>query len=189
MSSETISTMVAFGRVVNIRTVPSRQVTQVVIEIPEEFHVQATSMLYNKDAFVLAASPTANVAYGVVPLDAMGQETPTASRAEAHGETAATRPAASTPSAMSVRSGGLSHNVNPTQWLAIQCSSVPFMDWLGVDNTSAAIDRVRVLCHVQSRKEIPSNPAAMQKFMSKIYLPFNKHMEQARSMLAQASRA
>ena len=182
MSNQAISAMVAFGRVVNIRTVPSRQVTQIVIEIPEEFHVQATSMLYNKDAFVLASSPTANVAYGIVPLDAMGQESPVTPQADAD-EAPASRSAAAP-----VHSGGLRHNVNPTQWLAVQCSRAPFMDWLGVSSTSEAVDRVRSLCHVQSRKEISSNPAALQRFMTKIYLPFNRHMEQSRVLLRQASQ-
>lgn len=173
-SDNEISAMVAFGRVVNVRTIPSRQTTQIVIEVPEEFHVQATSMLYNKDAFVLAANPVGNVAYGVVPLGAMtGGETPPA---ENHAPAQGLR---SEP----VRAGGLRHNVNPTQWLAMQCASVPFMDWLGVDSTSSAVERVRTLCQVASRREIPNNPAALQRFMEKVYLPFNRHMEQAGSTL------
>jgi len=67
-NEESGKTMVAFGQVVTVRPVPTLQVNQIIIEIPDHFQVAATQMLFGKDAFVLTASGVKG-SYGVVPLD------------------------------------------------------------------------------------------------------------------------
>jgi hypothetical protein len=184
MTTETetppIDTLAAFGRVVNIRTVPSRGVTQIVIELPDEFHVMATSMLYNKDAFIFAATPGAKVVYGVSPLGSglANAEQPATQEKPGAEHTRTT-----------TRHGGLTHAVNPTQWLAVKCGTVQFMDWLQVSSTADAVDKVREMCGVESRKDIAGNPMAMNRFMDRIYHPFNRHIQAAERQVQIASNA
>lgn len=81
--SETMT--IAFGDVVNVESIPSRGVTRVEIEIPIEYHVEATELLFGKPAFIfpVASKPAAlpnGSAYGVLPFDralAMVQRSPT----------------------------------------------------------------------------------------------------------------
>lgn len=64
---------IAFGEVVNVKTIPSRGVTRIEIEIPSEYHVAATELLFGKPAFIfpVASKPAAlpsGARYGIVPF-------------------------------------------------------------------------------------------------------------------------
>lgn len=171
-------TMVAFGQVVTVRPIPTRQVTQIVIEIPENHHIAATMMLFGKNAFVLAANPGANVPFGVVPLEKM-DEAPSAN------EQAERRESAQTPTAF--RMNGLSHSVNPTRWLGIHCLDPMFIDWIGARDSSEAIKKVRHICGVESRSEIPQSSEAMDAFMRQIHTPFRAYQASTQRDLRAAS--
>lgn len=78
----------AFGEVVDVKSIPSRQVTRIIIEIPTEHHVKATNLLFGKGALVIPAW-RAEMAppYGVTKLAAFMRPSPHASNAErlSHG--------------------------------------------------------------------------------------------------------
>lgn len=173
-----IESMVAYGSVVTVRHVPTRQCSQIIIEIPEEFHAAATVMLFGKNAFVLAATDKVNSPYGVVPLSAMSEEAPAApapSPASAPAHSERTQP-------VSYRgSGGLRVTVDPSRWLGIECQNAAFMFWLNVGSAGEAAETVRAICGVSSRKDIAKDAKAMAKFMDQIYNPFRRHMQQAAS--------
>lgn len=172
-----ISTMVAFGQVVNVRPIPTRQVTQIVIEIPDNHHIAATTMLFGKNAFVLAANPKATVPFGVVPLEKMNETTPAESSAEPRA-------------GLRIR-GGLTVDVNPTQWLGVQCQSAMFMNWIGAQNAQEAAEKVRLKCGVSSRSEISKSPQALETFLLEIYNPYSAYARRAeqdrRAVMASAA--
>lgn len=160
-----LDAMVAYGQVVTVRPIPTRQVTQIVIEIPDNFHIAATSMLFGKNAFVLAATDKARGAFGVVPLGQMSGESPaTEATPGATDRTTRTTTIAS--------SGGLRIDVNPSQWLGIECQNAMFMSWLNVASSSAAAERVREICCVESRSEIAKSEKAKKLFAEKLYFPY-----------------
>lgn len=77
-----------YGKVFQVKDVPSGGVTRVVIEIPIENHVEATAMLYGQDVLV-TLSPQGFGRYGIVQADddagAAGEE-PAAVDAPASGK-------------------------------------------------------------------------------------------------------
>ncbi len=170
-STEDIQTMVAFGQVVTVRPIPTRQVTQIVIEIPDNYHVAATAMLFGKNAFVLTANPKASIPFGVVPLDKMN-DTDGATEASANN-------AADKSSRVGFRQGGLNVSVDPVRWLGMQCQSAMFMNWIGAKDAQEAAAAARKVCGVESRAEISKNPAALERFMRQIHTPFSAFARQA----------
>lgn len=169
--NQEIQTMVAFGQVVTVRPIPTRQVTQIVIEIPDNHHVAATAMLFGKNAFVLTANPKASIPFGVVPLDKMNDiEGP------ADAQKGRTTDA---PSSVTFRKGGLNVSVDPVRWLGIQCQSAIFMNWIGAKDAQSAAAAARKVCGVESRAEISKNPVALELFMRQIHAPFSAFLRQA----------
>lgn len=74
MSPLTESLKVAVGEVVNVKSIPSRGVTRIEIEVPLEAHVGATELLFGKPALVMAiAGKAGDLAagshYGVMPFN------------------------------------------------------------------------------------------------------------------------
>jgi hypothetical protein len=68
-TSLNLDMQLAFGEVVNVIPIRSRGVTRIEIEIPTEFHVPATQLLYGKPAVILPLWDTAQrSAYGVTTL-------------------------------------------------------------------------------------------------------------------------
>lgn len=171
-----IDSMVAYGSVVTVRHVPTRQCSQIIIEIPEEYHPAATAMLFGRSAFVLAATGETASPYGVVPLNEMSKQP------DAHEASA--RPAANAPAPARQQyathriGGGLRVDVDPSRWLGIECQNAAFMFWLNAASASDAAEKARAICGVASRKDIASNPAAMGRFMEKIYHPYRRHQQQ-----------
>src|SRR5438105_7642280 len=99
------SLRVAHGAVTGVRAFPSREVTVITVEIPDDFHVEATSLLYGRDALVVRADLGVPLPYGVLSPDVpaapeIGQverTTPTAGGAGAtapkiHGAVSIIRP-------------------------------------------------------------------------------------------------
>lgn len=143
---------VLFGQVVTVRPVPTRGVTQVVIEIPSEFHIKATQLLFDQNALVFASDESIQMPYGIAQL--------------AGGEIVPAQPA----QPKRVQSQGSAFDV--TRWLALRCKEGEFWQFLGCTSEAAAIDRVRQICEVDSRADIAQNDRAMSLFKSEILEPF-----------------
>jgi hypothetical protein len=153
-------TALIYGEVVTVKPIPTRQVTQIVIEIPEEHHIAATQLLFKRNAFIMPCadkSPLPGVTYGVTTLGKVMSPDPTP-----EGPAGGVR-----------APGGLIRpEVNVTKWLAMKASDPNFQRFMGVDTEADVAEAVRQKCGVASRSEIASNPRAMQVFMDDIYLPF-----------------
>lgn len=65
----------AFGSVQAVRDLPSRETTVITIEIPEEHHVVATSLLHGRQALIVQSVMKAGSTYGVVDLPRAGDAT------------------------------------------------------------------------------------------------------------------
>jgi hypothetical protein len=57
---------VGYGNVVNIRSIPTRSVTRIEIELPIESHVEATRLLFGQDVLVMPVKLGPAQAYGMV---------------------------------------------------------------------------------------------------------------------------
>lgn len=75
-----LATKIAYGPVVDVRAVHSREVTVIKVEIPEEHHVAATVLLYGQDVVVTLLALPVQIIYGVHQVDKL--ELPEESRAE-----------------------------------------------------------------------------------------------------------
>lgn len=148
-----LSTALIYGQVVTVKPIPTRQVTQIIIEIPDEHHITATQILYNRNAFIMpceSKDPLPGLSYGVTTLGK-----------------AMNPPAQPEP----VQREGNSE-LNIAQWLALKGKETNFQSFLGVDNEIDAAEKVRGICRVTSRGEIAHNAQANEIFMTQIYTPF-----------------
>lgn len=150
--------LAVFGEVVTVRPVPTRGVTQIVIEIPEEFHVAATQMLFRQSAYVFPGAANTSAPYGVKVLK--------------EGEWIQGEGAPDNRSKNKNNSG--TSGLNVTKWLALRCKEGDFQRFLKCESEIAAIDQVRNICEVESRSDIPTSEYAMNLFMEKIFTPYNK---------------
>lgn len=175
------ATTLAHGRVSEVRPLPSRGVSVIKIELPEEAHVALTELLYGQNALILPANlrqhdsdPTP---YGLVQSSGHGTVHKPNPRAPAPPLSTSKPPSAFASLARRAAGSSMFHIPSPqlhvVRWLGIRCTESEFQDFLGVRNEGQAKERVCEICGVQSRKEIPQSPDAMRSFMDKIYKPFN----------------
>lgn len=144
-----------YGEVVTVKPIPTRAVTQIVIEIPEEYHIQATTMLFRKNAFVFACADGTNMPFGVAKLGENGFQT----QALPEKQTKRQNPIAD-------------QSIDIVKWLAFRCREGDFQRFMECESEPQTIDKVREICQVESRADIPSNEAATEKFMEHIYTAF-----------------
>lgn len=64
---------VAFGPVSIVRAIPSREVSVINIEVPEEFHIEVTNLFYRRDVLISLARLN-KTPYGVLDPDTATQE-------------------------------------------------------------------------------------------------------------------
>jgi hypothetical protein len=154
-----------FGEVITVKPIPTRGVSQIIIEVPEEFHVKATEMLFRKTAFIFAGSPRLNIPFGVV---------------EIHGDQVKPmkNSTLSTNEAQPQRSGlsRKSDEIQISKWLALRCKEDDFQTFLGCRNEAQAIDKVRSICEVESRGDIQNSVRAKDLFMKEIFTPFSSFL-------------
>lgn len=62
--------------------------------------------------------------------------------------------------------------VDIVRWLGVRCKESEFQNFLGVRNEADAITRVRNLCEVDSRAQIPRSATSRALFFSLVYAPF-----------------
>lgn len=56
----------AYGKVAQVKDIPSQQITRVVLELPIEFHVEATQLFYGQNCLLtIAPSSIAMTGYGI----------------------------------------------------------------------------------------------------------------------------
>jgi hypothetical protein len=165
------------ARAVTIRPVPSRGISIITIELPDEYHVYTTSLLFGGDALVVASSLPEGTPHG--PRQA---SPPPRRAAEGLGSPRTSSDHATRPRGL----GKAEDQVNAARWLGIHCKEDEFQAWLGAHNEAQAIERVRKICGVASRSEIASDRAAQQRFISQLYHPFQKQQRQQRTVPASA---
>jgi hypothetical protein len=169
----------AYGSVVNVRSIPTRSVTRIEVEIPIEAHVEATRILFGQDVLVMPARlpGTYGMTTGLVPdvEPAPSQEMTPEPEADAQppSRLAASQVARSAQGGIGPRL----HEVDIIRWLGARCREDHFQDWLGARTEAGAIERVRQLCGVESRSHIPQTQAARQAFFSQIYTPYRSHLD------------
>lgn len=160
--SETMN--IAFGEVVNVKTIPSRGVTRIEIEVPNEFHVAATELLFGKPAFIfpVASKPAelpSGSCYGVLPFArAMEMTQPGGSQAK--------------PAHPSVGMFGGTQRQTPFVALAGQVCREDTGFWrvladktgMPVTNETQATVALRVALGIQSRSELAENTVAQGRF-------------------------
>jgi len=166
------------GSVAGVRAVPSRDISIVSIEVPEDAHVEVTQMLYGKDVLIMPstlASTTPRTPYGVIRNAASGTaHAPNPHAGSAAGQRGGVAPQARSPMP-GARPSGMFHIPAPVdivKWVGARCSEDAFQDFLGVRNEAQAIQAVRERCGVESRRELATNQAARRIFMNTIYAPY-----------------
>lgn len=156
------------GCVSGVRAVLSRGVSIITIEVPEEAHVEVTKLLYGRDALVVAVNLGVSTPYGVVKnkgntVHATNNRAGTAS------------PFVSNPYEKNPQRSGLILKpppLNLLKWIGARCSEEAFQDFLGVRNEAQAIEKVREICSIESRKELTTNHQAKLIFIKSIYNPY-----------------
>jgi hypothetical protein len=159
-------TALIYGEVVTVKPIPTRQVTQIVIEIPEEFHIQATQLLFKRNAFILPCAektPLAGATFGVTTLGAAMNPPP------------APEPQPERP------------KLNIPQWLAIKGQDHNFQQFLGATDAEDAARIVRERCRVESRADIAGDEHALRVFMQEIYTPFSSRFHNVRKFSPSAN--
>jgi len=174
---------VVHGCVSGVRAVPSRQVTVITVDLPEDAHVAATRMLYGASVLAIPAALGPDTPFGLVQGAGKGA-VHEQNRRSAHLRAPAPCTAGGSGFAALSRArvSGLIHlpqQMNIVKWLGARCTEKGFQDFLGVRNEAQAKERVCQICGVESRKDIPGVPRARELFMSQIYRPFSQQPEDA----------
>lgn len=164
---------VAFGNVVNVRTIASRQVTRIEIDLPIESHIEATQALFGKDVLVVPANLPA-IDYGMT--DGRGNACAKGSSSQPGRPMGQAGPAESPrPARSSLGAVRSEDTLDIVRWLGARCTEDDFQDWLGVRTEASAVAKVREICGVSSRADIPSDRVARETFFRQIYRPFRLH--------------
>lgn len=174
----------AFGSVVNVRSIPTRGVTRIEIEIPIESHVEATRLLFDQDVLVMPANMQhlGHLGYGMIDTAdatttsdaAPGHEG--CSRSSAPEPPSRFAPGAAAPAPRIASLGRRDDTLDILRWLGARCREESFQEWLGVRTEAAAIEVVRRVCGVRSRADIPTNPAARARFVERLLDPFRRQV-------------
>jgi hypothetical protein len=163
------------GRVVDVRTHKSLGVTRIVIEIPSEHHVEATRLLYEKDAAVVPVALPPGSTYGVCK----GNGTPN----PVHPSTAAARPTKAdsfrpSGSGASPFRGLKGSEIDVVAWVGARCNDPAFRAWIGVDTEEEAAQKVREICGVSSRADLRSDGPARRAALDKLLFPYTNHLRE-----------
>lgn len=168
MSETTTPTKGFFGTVTDVKSIRSLGVTRIMVEVPSEFHVEATSMMFNQDVFMLGAGQgMVRGKYGPLTVDKF-LELMTVGAGETASSSTESKP---------YRTRGIvrpEDDLQISKWLGAECGKLKFMQWIGAVNNSHAAQIVRDLCGVASRSEIAGNAQAREVFLEKIYRPYTE---------------
>lgn len=167
---------VAFGSVVNVKAIPTREVTRIEIEVPIEFHAELTRLLFGRDALVLPSNLPANVNYGVMdsPDTPVGHEPGSTSPSRSEQSPSAFRRLAGRAPGGTVQRGAPTLDI--VKWLGMRCMDSSFQAFLGASSSEDAAQTVRDICGVASRSEIPGDSTARSLFYQHIYHPYQRYL-------------
>lgn len=173
---------VAFGSVVNVKAIPTREVTRIEIEVPIEFHAELTRLLFGRDALVLPSNLPENVNYGV--MDSPEATAPDSSQpgceqgAPVHSRPVRTSSAfgrlAGRAPGGTVQRGA--NGLDIVKWLGMRCADASFQEFLRASSSEEAVQTVRDICGVSSRAQIPEDATARSLFYEKIYHPYQRYL-------------
>lgn len=62
--------------------------------------------------------------------------------------------------------------LRPCLWTVLQCKEQDFQRFLGVDSEEAAVQRVKEVCRIRTRKQLDHEPAAQALWNEEIRRPF-----------------
>lgn len=159
-AAESADIVAVHGRVSGVRALPSRGVSVISVEVPEEAHVEVTQMLYGRDVIVVPVALGATTPYGLV-------------KGTGKGAVHTPNPKAGTASPPGLNSMfRLPAPLDLVRWVGARCSEDDFQDFLGARNEAQAAQAVRATCGIETRKELASNQQARRVFMEQIYHPF-----------------
>lgn len=172
------------GRVSGVRAVPTRGISVISVEVPEEAHVDVTQMLYGRDVIIMPTTLGKTTPYGVVAGRGKSVHSP---NRHAGGITNAgsgtnyailTRPVDTQGPGVAdgSRVGNMFHlpiQIDLVKWAGARCTEAAFQDFLAVRNEAQAVEAVRTICGIESRRELITNQRARSVFMERIYGPFN----------------
>lgn len=152
----------AYGQVVNIRPIPSRGVTRIEIEIPDEAHVAVTTLLYGQDAVVIPWTDMKRPAipYGLRQMSAFLSPAATDSAAPASPPASGFGPAPHRAAHDYVKLAATSCK-DPAFWKMLSRR-------LGVEINSEeqAADALRMTLDIRSRADLASDRVAQTEFES-----------------------
>lgn len=167
------------GRVAGVKSLASRGISVISVEVPEDFHVEITQMVYGRDVLIMPVKMTAPTPYGVTK--GAGQVCSSTVNPKAGTAAPSRVPKAMQMSAALRRQGitgtgggmiRLPAPMNITRWLGSKCNDESFQEFLEVISAEQAAERVRELCGVESRKDIADDATARAAFMTRIYQPY-----------------
>lgn len=140
------------GQVINIKKIPSRQVIQIITEVPSDAYAKTVALLDDKN--VLITLSDLKIPYGVVT--------------GAEPVTKATEPEEE-------RKGG-----ELSKWAAMRCNESEFRFWLAIqlnqdcETAEKARQLILDLCGVSSRRDIDHDEKAKGIFKDLILTPWKR---------------
>lgn len=162
----------AFGQVVNVRPIPSRGVTRIEIEVPSEYHVQATNLLFNRDALIVPSWWAKGANVGPYRITKLG-EFAGAGDDQGQHRTATVAQTTQTESTQTEQRATGFGSMQPQDYVkkaAILCADPDFIETLSIESgvkinsPEDAADCLRMLLNVDSRAELRTDQAARKKF-------------------------
>lgn len=173
-------TKAAYGRVANIKKVPSRSVAVIMIEVPVESYVEAVTSFDEKDVLITIAPKDLNGGYGVVVSEPVSVKLDIGSDDCVSGATVAKMIEAANPEMLvtTQKPRGLKLSNVAAMW----CKDEHFQNWLSLKlltpiDEKMATNYVRNSCLIESRSELDSNKQAAAYFIEHIRDPYQKAMQ------------
>lgn len=166
----------AFGKVVDVKPAKSLGVTRIVLEIPVEFHKEATSLFFDQHALLTLADDNLAPAYGIldsdlgVTIDAA--KLPADLGPMVSGPIIEHRRAIAGPATRIDTSSQCYRAVmlckNPEFHLFLGCDG----DWTEQAKEDWAKREILTVCGITSRKELDTNQEAFELFYAEFVYPF-----------------
>lgn len=178
------------GNVIGVKAIRSRGVSVIAIEVPEDAHIEVTQMLYGRDVLIVPVALGVKTPYGIVqePGTSIHKTNRLAGSLQRRLEENAP-PKIANKVIYPTRFGGISrmvtlggnHSIDPVRWAGIHCNNPDLWDFLGAENESECIEKLRSTCGISSRAELSTNKQANDIFFSQIYHPFITFLTKPRS--------
>lgn len=160
----------AYGHVTNVKSIPSRGVTRIEIEVPTEHHVALTALLHSRGALVFPMwerNGQPPIPYGVTTLSKLVGPQPRQNAVRPEARHAEVQQA---PSGVSGFSSTPRRGRDFVRECALRCKEKDFWEFLSretsepVNNEDTAIAELRELLGIGSRSELRDNVRAQRAY-------------------------